>query len=143
MITRIEPGASQAQSGNDSSKESSNALPSIAYSAETVSALRAEGRPVFVNFTAAWCISCLVNERMVFSAATIISAFAENNVAYVKADWTNRDPLVTKALSEFDRAGVPLYLFYPAGLSDEEGPMILPQILTERIVLKAIAANGS
>src|SRR5690606_36980715 len=100
--------------------------------------LRAEGRPVFVNFTAAWCITCLVNERVALRSDAIAQAFADANVAYVKGDWTNRDPVITQALREFGRSGVPLYVLYPP--EDDRKPIVLPQILTEDTVLQALSS---
>ena len=97
-----------------------------------------EGKPVFLNFTAAWCISCLVNERVALSHARVVDAFAVDDITYLKGDWTNRDPAITAFLASFGRSGVPLYLFYPAGKSTE--PVHLPQILTPDIVLAAVRA---
>jgi thiol:disulfide interchange protein len=91
-------------------------------------ACRREGKPVFVNFTAAWCITCLANERVALSRQEVKDAFARLGVVYLKADWTNRDSRVAQALAEQGRAGVPLYLFYPAG--KEAQAEILPQLLT-------------
>jgi thiol:disulfide interchange protein DsbD len=107
------------------------------YSAARVEALRAEGRPVFVNFTAAWCITCLMNERVALGTEEVKAAFAQSNVAYLKADWTNRDPAITAALASFGRNGVPLYVVYPTGRG---APMVLPQLLTPGAVLAAIGA---
>jgi thiol:disulfide interchange protein DsbD len=98
--------------------------------------LRAQNRPVFVNLTAAWCITCLVNERVALDRANVISAFEAANVAYLKGDWTHRDPAITQMLTKFGRNGVPLYVFYPAGA--EAQPVVLPQILTPEIVLREI-----
>ncbi len=105
------------------------------FSPERVAALRAEGRPVFVNFTAAWCITCLVNERIAFTDERVAAAFADGNVAYLKGDWTNRDPVITEALAEHGRSGVPLYLFYP---KTGGPPEILPQVLTVGGLLDAV-----
>ncbi|GAB5469623.1 MAG: thioredoxin family protein [Rhodospirillales bacterium] len=110
-------------------------LPSEAYSPERLASLRGEGRPVFVNFTAAWCITCLVNEEIAFTDPAVAKAFAEGDVAYLKADWTNRDPMITQALAEQGRSGVPLYLFYPRGGG---APAVLPQILTVGGLLQAV-----
>lgn len=97
-------------------------------------ALRAEGRNVFVDMTAAWCITCQVNERGTLSAGDVKSAFAGKNVAYLKGDWTNRNPEITALLQRHGRGGVPLYLLY-AGKAE---PAVLPQILTTGIVLAEI-----
>ena len=107
-------------------------------SPERVAAVRADGQHVFVNFTAAWCITCLVNEQVVFSDAEVRAAFEDGQVAYVKADWTNRDPMITEALARYERAGVPLYLLYPAGGAGEAGGQVLPQILTPSAFLNAL-----
>jgi thiol:disulfide interchange protein DsbD len=109
-----------------------------AFSAARLAELRAEGRPVFVNMTAAWCVTCLINERVALSPESVRAAFAARNVAYLKGDWTRQDPEITRFLREHDRDGVPLYVFYPAGGGSAE---ILPQILTASAVLDAL--NGS
>src|SRR5262245_57049685 len=70
------------------------------------------GRPVFVNMTAAWCITCLVNERATLASAAVQAAFAAKNIAYLKGDWTNRNPEITRVLERYGRSGVPLYLLY-------------------------------
>jgi thiol:disulfide interchange protein/DsbC/DsbD-like thiol-disulfide interchange protein len=100
--------------------------------------LRDQGKPVFINFTAAWCISCLVNEKVALSQDAVVDAFKHAGITYLKGDWTNRDPEITRILAEFGRSGVPLYLYYPAGTSTS--PVILPQILTPEIVTQAVAA---
>ncbi len=118
-------------------KQSASALPAEPYSAAKLTAARADARPVFVNMTAAWCITCLVNERVALSRAAVARAFAEQDVLYLKGDWTNRDPAITDYLAAFGRSGVPIYVFYPA---DGE-PRVLPQVLTEAIVLNGIGAG--
>lgn len=101
--------------------------------------LRAQNRPVFVNLTAAWCITCLVNERVALDRANVVSAFEAGNIAYLKGDWTHRDPAITQMLAKFGRNGVPLYVFYPAGADAQ--PVVLPQILTPEIVLREIGQS--
>jgi thiol:disulfide interchange protein DsbD len=96
--------------------------------------LRAENRPVFVNMTAAWCITCLVNERVALSTDAVKQAFAAGNIAYLKGDWTNRNPEITRMLERYGRSGVPLYLLYGGG----DDPAVLPQILTAATVLQEI-----
>ncbi len=100
-----------------------------------LAALRAEGRPVFVNFTADWCISCKVNERVALSGGGFRDTLAETGTVYMVGDWTRRDGEILAVLERHGRAGVPLYLVYPAGGG---APEVLPQILTERLVRTAI-----
>jgi thiol:disulfide interchange protein DsbD len=107
------------------------------YTAAKLASLRASGRPVFVDATAAWCITCLVNEDAVLSRPSVKSAFAGKNVAYLVADWTNQNPEITQLLKDNGRSGVPLYLYYAPGAAT---PVILPQILTENGVLGAIGS---
>ena len=107
------------------------------FSPERLDALRASGKPVFVNFTAAWCVTCLVNERVALRSPTVADVFAKKGVAALKADWTNRDPAISRMLGTLGRSGVPLYILYPrAGTSAL--PTLLPQILTEGAVLDAL-----
>lgn len=127
-----------AQSSNPNPTMSTSGLSAQAYSPERIAALRAEGRPVFVNFTAAWCITCLVNEQVVFKRPSLAEHFERADVAYLKADWTNRDSRITQALERYGRSGVPLYLLYPPGEGGEQGAIVLPQILTEDIILSAL-----
>jgi len=101
------------------------------FSPARLAALRAEGRPVFVNMTAAWCVTCLVNERVALDSQSVREAFARGDVAYLKGDWTRQDPAITEYLRQNGRDGVPLYVFYPP----KGQPVVLPQILTENTVL--------
>lgn len=105
------------------------------YSPERLAELRKIQQPVFINLTADWCITCLANERVAFTD-NFYQALSDNQVIYLKGDWTNNDPKITLLLNQFQRSGVPLYLAYPAGSGD---PEVLPQILTENIVLSAIS----
>lgn len=107
------------------------------YAPARLAALRAEGRPVFLNMTAAWCITCLVNERVALSSRALHEEMAQEGIVYLKGDWTNRDPAITALLESFGRSGVPLYVFYPAGPGDLP-PRVLPQILTESLVREAL-----
>ncbi len=110
------------------------------FSAARLAALRSEGRPVFVNMTAAWCVTCLVNERVALSPAAVRRAFADHRVAYLKGDWTRGDPEITNFLRSHARDGVPLYVLYPAGSA---APAILPQILTEGAMLDQLGKLGA
>lgn len=106
------------------------------YSEAKLQALRAEGKPVFLNFTAAWCITCLVNERAALGRPEVQDAFRAAGIHYLKGDWTNQDAAITAKLAEFGRNGVPLYVFYPPGKDAQ--PVVLPQLLTPAIVLEHI-----
>jgi len=111
------------------------------YSAEKLQQLLAEGKPVFLNFTAAWCISCLVNEKVALSQPAVQQIFQQQGITYLKGDWTNKDAAITQVLTQFGRSGVPLYVFYPAGQPAQ--PVVLPQILTPAIVLSHIQPSSS
>jgi thiol:disulfide interchange protein len=108
------------------------------YSAARVAELSAAGRPLLVNFTASWCLTCLVNERNAFSDAAVQEIFRDKKVTLMKGDWTNRDPAITHALAAFGRAGVPLYVVYNSKPGSAE-PLVLPQILTASVVQSAFA----
>lgn len=105
------------------------------WSAERLAAARAEGRPVFVNFTAAWCVSCQVNEKVALSTGKVADAFAATNAVYLKGDWTRKDAVIEAELARHGRAGVPLYLVYGAKGGDG---VILPQLLTADTVVRAL-----
>jgi len=107
-----------------------------AFSPALLASLRAAHRPVLVDMSAAWCITCLVNERVALSPAPVREAFARKNVAYLVGDWTRQDAGITAFLHQFGRNGVPLYVFFPANGE----PQVLPQILTEAEVLGRIGA---
>jgi thiol:disulfide interchange protein DsbD len=109
------------------------------FTPERLAALRAAGRPVFVNLTADWCVSCLVNERVALEAADVRAAFAAHDIAYLKGDWTRQNPEIGAFLRAHGRDGVPLYLFYRPGAA---APVVLPQILTPRLVLNEVAGSG-
>ena len=112
-----------------------------AYSEATLGALRAGGRPVFLNVTAAWCITCQVNERVALNTERVRRGFREARVAYLEADWTRQDPAITALLERFGRDGVPLYVYFPPRI--DAGPTILPQFLTENLLLATIAGAAA
>jgi len=105
------------------------------FSAQRLAELRRADRPVFVNMTAAWCITCLVNERTTLSSPEVRQTMRRLGVAYLKGDWTNQNPEITAYLQSFRRDGVPFYAFYPANGAE---PAILPSVLTHAIVLEEI-----
>jgi thiol:disulfide interchange protein DsbD len=106
------------------------------WSQAAVDAALAQGRPVFVDFTAAWCLSCKVNESLVLGTDAVKKAFADKNIALFRADWTHSDPEISKTLQQFKRDGVPLYLFYSP--KNKDAPQILPEVLTPGIILNAL-----
>jgi thiol:disulfide interchange protein DsbD len=107
------------------------------YTPARLAELRGRGVPVFVNVTAAWCITCLVNERVVLRAPAVTEKLARQGVVTLKADWTNKAPEIARMLASYERNGVPLYLLYPRSKS-AAGPAVLPQILTERMMLDSL-----
>jgi thiol:disulfide interchange protein len=121
------PAPAEARAGSDGGD---------AFTPARLASLRAEGRPVFVDATAAWCVTCLVNERVALAPAAVREAFARYGVIYLRADWTRQDPDITALLRRFGRDGVPLYVVFPA--ARDGAPDVLPQVLTEGIVLDAL-----
>ncbi len=119
--------------GTNARYASSNGASEV-FSQHKLDALLASGQPVFVNMTAAWCITCLVNERTALSTGAVREVFAGKRIKYLKGDWTNRNPEITRLLESFGRSGVPLYVLYRGG----RDPVVLPQILTQSIVLDAL-----
>jgi thiol:disulfide interchange protein DsbD len=105
------------------------------WTADAVQKSLAAGQPVFVDFTASWCLTCQVNERVALSRPEVAQAFAAKNVALYRADWTREDPAITQALTALGRSGVPVYALYTPGQND---PVLLPQVLTPGIVMDAI-----
>jgi thiol:disulfide interchange protein DsbD len=106
-----------------------------AFTPTRVADLTAAGRPVFVDFTAAWCVTCQVNERLVLGKSSVRDAFAARNVALVRADWTRRDPAITAALTSLGRSGVPAYVLYRPG----RDPLVLSEVLHPGAIEAALA----
>lgn len=104
------------------------------YSSKKVERVSAE-RPVFVNFTAAWCISCQVNDRLAFQKPAFRNFVKDQNIATYKADWTQKNPKLAQVLQSYGRAGVPLYLFFVPG---QEAPLILPEVLTSQSLIQIL-----
>jgi thiol:disulfide interchange protein len=119
----------------DSASSEGRALSAQPWSAEAVEAAQAQGRPVLVNFTADWCVTCKINERAALSSPRVAEALQQANAVYLVGDWTRRDDAITHELERRGRSGVPLYLLYPAGGGE---PRILPQLLTEGVVLDSL-----
>jgi thiol:disulfide interchange protein DsbD len=92
-----------------------------------------KGSAVFVDFTAAWCLTCKFNEATVLESSAVREAFQRRGIVKFKADWTNADPAITKILKQFGRPGVPMYVLYPAGKNAE--PILFPELLTQSIIL--------
>jgi thiol:disulfide interchange protein len=105
------------------------------WSPQKVSQYNSQSRPVFVDFTASWCLSCQVNERVALTKPEVMKAFADSRVALLKADWTQHDDAITDELAKLGRSGVPAYALYVPG---EATPRLLPEVLTPRIVTEAI-----
>jgi thiol:disulfide interchange protein len=104
------------------------------FTAQRLSTLEAAGKPVFVNLTASWCVTCLINERVALDSEAVRQAFASRGIVALKGDWTMQNPEITALLQQFGRSGVPLYLLY----GGKGEPVILPQLLTAASVLDAL-----
>nr|WP_168047309.1 protein-disulfide reductase DsbD domain-containing protein [Brevundimonas alba] len=120
--------------------DSAAGLASAPWSTGAVDAALAEGRPVLVNFTADWCVTCKINEGGALTSARTREALRAANAVYLVADWTRRDDAITAELQRHGRSGVPLYLLYTPGKTE---PRILPQLLTEGVVVEALASAGN
>lgn len=110
------------------------------WSAERVAALRAEGRTIYVDFTARWCFTCQTNKKVVFTSDEVRKEFAARNVATLRADWTNQDPRITAELARYGRSAVPFNLFWFPGANEA---VILPEILTPGMVLDALRSGAA
>lgn len=128
-------GAASAPRVVASGDAPATAIASQPWSAEAVAAAQGQGRPVLVNFTADWCVTCKINERTSLSSARVSEAMTASNALYLVGDWTSRDDAITRELERHGRSGVPLYLVFQPGRTE---PEILPQLLTEGVVLDAL-----
>lgn len=108
------------------------------FTTNRLSQLRQEGQAVFLNVTADWCITCLANEKATLSQNEVQQALKDNDIVYMKGDWTNYDPAITQLLTHYQRSGIPLYIYYPANGQPE---VILPQILNVDMVLDTLKAT--
>ena len=116
------------QTATPSPNHTGGNIPSEPFSPERLTELRDSRKPVFVNLTAAWCITCLLNEEMALSSDRMAEMFRTRGIVYLKGDWTNRDPVIARVLKTYGRSGVPLYLYFAPGALEAK---VLPQILTE------------
>ncbi len=140
LVSLVDDGGPSHASNVSPSSTADENLDWQAFSQAKFDALRANGRPIFIDFTAAWCITCKVNERIALADPTVVKAFAHGGVAALKADWTRQDASITRLLEANGRAGVPLYLFYPkpAPTGQRKPPIILPQLLSAASILREI-----
>jgi thiol:disulfide interchange protein DsbD len=136
VASASEPSASVAQGS-----ASVDGLSWQPWSAERVAQARAEGRAVFVDFTAAWCVTCQYNKRTTLASQSVVAAFKARKVLLLRADWTRRDAAISAELARLNRSGVPVYALYAPGAA---GPRLLSEILgvdEVRLALDALAPS--
>ena len=132
------PVSITANASSASITDAAAKLDAQTWSLARVDELVGQGRPVFVDFTAAWCVTCKVNEKTVLYKSKTQKLFEETDTAFLVADWTNKDDVIAAELAKYGRAGVPLYLVYSPDSQNSVNPAILPQVLTYNVVQKAI-----
>jgi thiol:disulfide interchange protein DsbD len=128
------PSDADSQSSSPTTSAGADESAWSPYSESKLAGLRSRGVPVFIDFTADWCITCQWNKKIVLEKPEILRLFKKNNVYLMRADWTNQDKAITLALANFGRASVPVYAFYAAGSKSLSEPRLLPQILTTDII---------
>jgi thiol:disulfide interchange protein len=136
LIAAVALAVPQGDSNQSASGSRSLAEGQIAWSAPTLASYRETGKPIFVDVTADWCITCLANEAAVLFTPEIEGAFLAADIPYMIADWTDYDADIGEFVKSHGRSGIPLYVMYPSGVGSQ--PVILPQLLTRDIVLSAI-----
>ena len=109
------------------------------FSPELLEDLLVQKKAVFIDFTAAWCLTCQVNDRLVFGDKNVQASFKESGITAVKADWTNQDEAITQALEGYGKNSIPLYVFYAAGSSK---PVLLPELITPDLVIETLRKAG-
>lgn len=132
--------ATPPRSEGTTEETSSSGIAWQPFSREKLDALLAEGKPVFIDFTADWCLTCKFNERTAINTPAVREVIRERGIVPLKADWTNANPEITKILAEFGRVGVPFYLFYPKGR--EIPPVVFPELVTEKIILDGLQTGA-
>ncbi|MCF7729757.1 MAG: thioredoxin family protein [Chthoniobacterales bacterium] len=133
----ISKTSSPSEQKSPSSQDEINWVP---YSASLLKQFRNEGKPVFVDFTAAWCLTCQFNERSAINTNAVRALLRERHIVAMKADWTSSNAEITQALHAFGRVGVPFYLFYPASAPGQYSePIIFPELLLESQLINAFS----
>jgi thiol:disulfide interchange protein len=140
LLRAVGPNVLQTTQASPRTQQASNAdaveNPWLPWSAKGVDDQLREGRPVFVDFTAAWCITCQYNKQTTLAKAEVLQDFASKQVTLMRADWTRRDPEITRALSALGRSGVPVYVLYQAG----KAPVVMSEILSASAIHTALSA---
>ncbi len=136
-LTRIEAISNANAASGAQTSGAYGAIATEPYSDETLARYRAAGTPVFIDFTAAWCVTCQFNKMTALKNKDVADAFKQTGTVFLVADWTVRDPEITNALQSYGASGVPLYVYYPPS-----GPaQILPQTLSRKIVVNALLSG--
>jgi DsbC/DsbD-like thiol-disulfide interchange protein/cytochrome c biogenesis protein CcdA len=141
LALRLPPASASASASAATTSPSARAATNAPYSDARLADLVKAGTPVFAYFTADWCISCKVNERVALNREEVAAAFKAQGVAILVGDWTKRDAALGKVLERYGRAGVPLYLYFPKGAALDK-PLVLPQVLTPGLLIDTVTVPG-
>lgn len=136
-VTKISSLSAEQMTGI--SRVASDEIQWVPYSAAHLAELRSQGKPVFLDFTAAWCLTCQFNERTAINTPAVRALLREHHIVPMKADWTNANPEITQALRQFHRVGVPYYVYYPPGVGTQ--PVEFSELLFENALINAFSKN--
>jgi thiol:disulfide interchange protein DsbD len=137
LVPKILSSATSSSPLSQEQMGSGDTIQWVPYSVDLLTELRSQGKPVFLDFTAAWCLTCQFNERTAINTPAIRTLLRDHHIVPMKADWTNANPEITEALRQFHRVGIPYYVYYPPGTKSE--PIHFSELLFENALITAFS----